>query len=63
MVVAEAALEKNAFLSVHVESSYKALYGRVPNMLPSITDITGLAHLDDREAGQRGLSRHDIRIG
>ena len=38
MILAEAVLAKNVLLSVHNSTPYKALYGRVPNLLPDVTD-------------------------
>ena len=56
--LAEAVLAKNALLSVGNESPYKALYGRVPNMLPQLTDRPGLSALDDAEGEMTGIDRH-----
>ena len=60
MLLAPCVMAKNAMLNTGNGTPYNALYGRTPNMLPQVTDVTGAAHLDD-EGGPEG-SRHVHRV-
>ena len=58
--MAEATLAKNIFLSCHGESPYKALYGRVPNILAEFEKAHGAA-IEDGDPGDISRSHHRLR--
>ena len=60
-ILDECILAKNVMLCVHGVSPYKAVFGRVPNMLSEFEPISDTA-LDDDNDGIQGISRNVNRL-
>ena len=61
VVVYEAVLAKNAFISVGEHTPYRALYGR-DSQLTAEFEPDSETQLDDTSRGVPGHSRHNLRI-
>ena len=61
-LLAEATFAKNVLVSVHGNTPYIALYGRVPRLFLPECEGQGMQALDDSKYGPLGSMRHAHRL-